>query len=604
MSVSKLTALAATASLAVLSLLVGSASAATPSPFFNGFEVDTSGWFDEPPSTIHREPSGYTDHGGYANNVSSATGDFHARLGVLDCSTDCPGPFTKWGGYSDTFPPGGYATKLAIYLDVGWAAQHPDARFDWDVASNDNEGKHLRDLVFNVGTGPKEDQGKPGFVVNASTNATRKGSNPSNRCPSPSEPPNRCRAPVQITTSGWYTFVHRFSDGGQNGLRVEMSILDGSANTVASWTIYPGDPMPTVGGNRYGWFPNQEIDELAIDDSALELPENGTPPETQTTSGSASERSSAPPECGIQEALVAREAAGVATAQQGLGRVSRAVAAAKRKLRRAKHRRRAPARRKGLKKARRKLGIAKSKRQQATSTLGASQSRLVTANAALAACNARLVPETFTAGLPPPGAGSQVSGGSFAVLGPPEFGSTVNVQLVSGTVRVRVPGSRRFRVLKAGEQVPIGSVVDTTDGRVRLTSAKYRVGSETQTADFYAGVFRVRQPPSGRPRTVLKLVDELGRQRLGPVEVARASRRRKGRRRRGRKNGLWGSGSGNFVSRGRHGSATVRGTIWFAQDRLDGTFFKVRKDTVLVRDFTRRRTIRLRAGQSYLAPSP
>jgi len=598
----KLTALAATATVTLLSLLVGTAWAATPTPFFNGFETSTAGWFDDDLSRIVREPSGYTDNGGYANNVASATGDFHARLGVLDCGTNCPGPFTEWGGFTDTFPPGGYATGLAIYLDVDWAASHPDARFDWDVASNNAMGAHLRDFVFNAGTTPEQYQGQPGFVINASTNATREGADPSNRCPSPSAAPNICREPVFITTSGWYTFVHRFGDAGANGLQVDMSILDSAGSTVADWTIYPGDPIATVGGNRYGWFPNQEISQLAIDNSSLDLPESSTEPEAQVTN-EPGKGSSAPPDCTIQGALVAREAAGVATARQSLRMADRAVAAAKRKLRRARHRRRAPARRKGLKEARRKLGVARSRRQGATSTLQASQSTLITANAALAACNAGLVPETFTAGLPPPGFGSQVLGGSSAVPGPPEFGRSVNIRLVSGTVLVRVPGSRTFRLLKAGEQIPIGSVLDTRNGRVRLTSAKYRVGSETQTADFYAGVFRVRQPPSGRPRTVLKLVDELATLRLGPAEVAHASRRRGGRR-RNRANGLWGSGSGNFVSRGRHGSATVRGTIWFTQDRPAGTFFKVRRDTVLVRDFTRRRTIRLRAGQSYLAPAP
>ena len=574
----------------LLSLTAGGASAASPTPFFNGFETDTAGWFEEADalSTIVRRPSGYVDDG-YADYIASASGNYHARLGVLDCSTDCPGPYTDWGGLADTFPPGGFATGLAIYLDVGWAASHPDVHFAWDVAIDDTNGKPLRDFVFNAGTSPEGSQGQPGFLINASVDAQ-------------SGPP---RQPVRIGASGWYTFVHEFSDGGEDGLRVDMSIFDSSGNAVADWTIFPGDPMAAVGGNGPGRFSNQEIDELAIDNSSLDLlPESITEIDTSPITSESQEDSSAPPGCGIQEALVAREAAGVATARQGLSTLSRAVAAAKRKLRKAKHRRRAPARRKGVREARRKLGTARSSRRQATSTLRAGQSRLVTANAALAACNAGLVPETFTAGLPPPGSSPQALGGSFAALGPPEFGRTVNVQPVSGTVLVRLPGSRTFRLLKAGEQIPIGSVLDTTNGRVRLTSAKYRVGSETQTADFYAGVFRVRQPPSGRPRTVLKLVDEHGRVRLGPAEVAQASRRRNGRRGRNRRNGLWGDGSGNFVSKGRHGSATVRGTIWFTEDRLDGTFFKVRSNTVLVRDFTRRRTVRLRAGESYLAPSP
>src|SRR5207244_2046088 len=35
----------------------------------------------------------------------------------------------------------------------------------------------------------------------------------------------------------------------------------------ASWTIFSGDAMAGVGGNRYGWFANEEIPDLAIDNS-------------------------------------------------------------------------------------------------------------------------------------------------------------------------------------------------------------------------------------------------------------------------------------------------------------------------------------------------
>jgi hypothetical protein len=483
-SLSKRTALAAIATVGLLSLPEGSASAAEPSPFFNGFETDTSGWFEDEErlSTLHQEQSGYTDDGGYANEIASASGDYHARLGVLDCSRPCLGPYTEWSGPADTFPPGGFATGIAIYLDVDWAASHPDVRFDWDVAINDAKGEPLHDFAFSAGTSPEGSQGNPGFLINASTDALP-------------QPP---REQMRIGASGWYTFVHRFSDGGVSGLRVEMSILDSSGNAVADWTVDPGDPIAAVGGNGDGRFSNQEIDELPIDNSSLQLLGNTPTPETPTTSEPT---------------------------------------------------------------------------------------------------------EAFLTGPLSLGPALQPSGGSSAALNPPVFGRTVTVQVVSGTVRVRVPGSRRFRVLKAGERIPVGSIVDATHGRVRLTTAKYREGSETQTADFYAGVFRVLQPPLGRPRTVLKLVDEFGRQRLGP-RIALASRRRHGGRKGRRSNGLWGDGKGNFVSRGKHGSATVRGTVWFTQDRPDGTFFKVRENTVLVRDFTRRRTVRLRAGQSYLAPAP
>jgi hypothetical protein len=151
-----------------------------------------------------------------------------------------------------------------IYLDVAWAATHLDYRFDWDSSINDNMGSFLRDFVFNAGT---QLAGAPGFYVNASTNATRSGAFPENPCPSPSTPPNTCRAPVFINVSGWYTFRHTFRNEA-GSLAVDFDIFQQSSGTlVAHWTIHPGDSMSIVGGNRYGWFVIEEIQDLAIDNS-------------------------------------------------------------------------------------------------------------------------------------------------------------------------------------------------------------------------------------------------------------------------------------------------------------------------------------------------
>ena len=65
---------------------------------------------------------------------------------------------------------------------------------------------------------------------------------------------------------------------------------------------------------------------------------------------------------------------------------------------------------------------------------------------------------------------------------------------------------------------------------------------------------------------------------------------------------LWGSGEGNYKTVGSHGSATVPGTIWLVPDRCDGsTLFKVKRGTVVVRDFIKERSVVLKAGQSYIA---
>jgi hypothetical protein len=258
-----------TAILLVAVFAVHARAAAPSAPYFNGFEKNTAGWFDSSSSgdgTITRRPSGYSNGiGGYANGIASADGKWHARLtGGPPCdqiqSGTCYGPYTNWGGYSSTFPAGGYLTQVDIYLDVNWAATHTDYRFDWISAINNNAGGFLRDFVFNVGEMPD------GFHIQTSTNSTRSGANPFFPCPSPNTPPNTCRPPVVISTSGWYTFRHTFRDNAGN-LAVDFDIfLHGSSTPVLHQTIY-ADPMSTVGGNRYGWFSTEEIPDLPIDNS-------------------------------------------------------------------------------------------------------------------------------------------------------------------------------------------------------------------------------------------------------------------------------------------------------------------------------------------------
>ena len=55
-------------------------------------------------------------------------------------------------------------------------------------------------------------------------------------------------------------------------------------------------------------------------------------------------------------------------------------------------------------------------------------------------------------------------------LPPPVAGKTVNVE-PTGTVRVRVPGTNSYRVLRADEQLKVGTVIDATQGRITLTAS-------------------------------------------------------------------------------------------------------------------------------------
>jgi hypothetical protein len=255
--------LAALAIFFALPTLVASA-AAPPGEYFNGFEVNPAGWFNFSGGTIHREPSGYVSSNMYATGVPSAAGDWHARLGIDPSPDSCAsgggpqpihyGPYTNWGGYSSFFPPGGYVTRVDVYLDVAWAGTHFDRRFDWASAVNTPSGSHRRDFVFNVGTEPT------GFVISGSNNSTRCGAFPA----------NPGRTPVHVMASGWYTFEHTFTGLTGGPLAVNMRLINKSTSaTVGTWVLSDATDIigSTVGGNRYGWFVQNEIDELAIDNS-------------------------------------------------------------------------------------------------------------------------------------------------------------------------------------------------------------------------------------------------------------------------------------------------------------------------------------------------
>lgn len=168
----------------------------------------------------------------------------------------------------------------------------------------------------------------------------------------------------------------------------------------------------------------------------------------------------------------------------------------------------------------------------------------------------------------------------------PVLGKSVAVSVVRGTVRIKVKGSRKFRKLKASEVVPTGSTLDTRKGRVRLSAAGATAG-DVQTADFFDGIFKVTQRSTG-------LVDLRLAGRLENCKRSRKSsatrRRRKGRR-------LWGDGKGRFRTRGKRSAALVRGTRWLVYDQCDSsTYNAVTRGTVDVRDFRRRKTIKLTAG--------
>jgi dipeptidyl aminopeptidase/acylaminoacyl peptidase len=181
--------------------------------------------------------------------------------------------------------------------------------------------------------------------------------------------------------------------------------------------------------------------------------------------------------------------------------------------------------------------------------------------------------------------------GRLGAVPPPVAGVSVNVAPVSGVVRVRVRGTNRFVSLARLSNVPVGSEVDVTRGRIRLVSAAG--AGRTQTGTFFQGRGIVRQARGRLPVTTLQV--------SGPLVCPRRSTAGAEQRRPPRTRRLWGDARGRFRTQGRFATATVRGTVWLTEDRCDGTLIRVRTGRVQVRDIVRRRTVNLRAGQSYLA---
>lgn len=224
--------------------------------FFQGFETDTAGWFG-----TTRVPTG-------THLVPSKTGAFHAEFG----DTSGGSTFTRWGGYSKTFPTGGYTTRVDVYLDIDppygslltTTPYANDTRFDWSSAISDPNCAHRRDFVFNAGFYTDSDATGTGprFVISAGTVSGRANSNPKNG------------DSFSILLEGWYTLEHRFysipnAPGGQ--LFVDLTIRDAGGVPLKTWTrTDPTDIIgTTVGGNRYGWFVFNEFPFLAFDNSAL-----------------------------------------------------------------------------------------------------------------------------------------------------------------------------------------------------------------------------------------------------------------------------------------------------------------------------------------------
>jgi hypothetical protein len=186
----------------------------------------------------------------------------------------------------------------------------------------------------------------------------------------------------------------------------------------------------------------------------------------------------------------------------------------------------------------------------------------------------------------------------------PVIGRWMGVKPADGRVEVKLPGSTGYVSLSAAGSVPSGAVVDARHGTVVLRSAIDSKGG-TQSATIRGALFEVRQSERGDGMTDLVLRG--GRPKNcpanGPAAIARAaSTRRAAPKAKAGSDRLWArDGHGRFRTRGRNSVATVRGTRWSTRETCAGTLTRVMDGAVDVFDLRKNRTVRVRAGHTYLA---
>jgi IPT/TIG domain len=206
---------------------------------------------------------------------------------------------------------------------------------------------------------------------------------------------------------------------------------------------------------------------------------------------------------------------------------------------------------------------------------------------------------------------------------PPVLGKLVNVTPVSGLVLIKPPPGKSlgaagdaaalskgtgFVPLTEARQIPTGSEIDALQGSLKMVSNTGQVG-KTQTATLTGGIFKLTQDRTGISKGVTDFTLQEGAFQGAPTYATCKAKTSADQATIASLSSktlqlLKVSGHGKFKTTGRYASATVRGTIYTVADRCDGTLTHVIRDTVLVDDFVRHKTILLHAGQSYLAKKP
>jgi dipeptidyl aminopeptidase/acylaminoacyl peptidase len=183
-----------------------------------------------------------------------------------------------------------------------------------------------------------------------------------------------------------------------------------------------------------------------------------------------------------------------------------------------------------------------------------------------------------------------------APIGAPDQGRNVSAAPLSGRVLIAPATTEPPRSdpaaqaqLRSPSELPTGTTVDASQGTLAIeaiTTTPDGPGTVGR-AEVAGGIFTIDQ--IGNTEPTLRL-----RPGIRPCQRARTARVPPEARIRIRSRG-------RFRTIGGYGRASARGTDWAMRERCDGTVFQVREGVVLVHDYRRRRSFRVRAGRCYLA---
>ena len=179
----------------------------------------------------------------------------------------------------------------------------------------------------------------------------------------------------------------------------------------------------------------------------------------------------------------------------------------------------------------------------------------------------------------------------------PALGRAAVASVVRGTVLLRLPGSSTPVAVSDASAIPSGSVIDASNGTIRLRSATDAKG-RTQAAEFRGTSFRMSLSRRDVGMVDLRLTQAPTGCGTGRF-AARSFAARGGSSKPVR---LWGHDrGGRYRTHGQNSVATVRGTQWSTTETCAGTRTRVTSGAVSVRDVHTGKAVLVRAGRSYLA---